>query len=99
MSHRYPNRHTTILKTSRWIFALMLQEELFQASIVSNLPGTGAINSAVFYANRIQPRVAFRTTDDVCFGNREDELAITPNAAGIERPCAATCRPGRRKRG
>src|SRR5215470_1880801 len=85
MSHGYSRRHTPILKTPRWIFTLMFQEELIQASIVSNLPVSRAVISAVFYAGRIQPGVAFRTADDVWLGNRQDEFAIAPDATGVKR--------------
>src|SRR5260370_978291 len=74
-------------------------EELIQASIVSNLPVSRAVISAVFYAGRIQPRVAFRTADDVWFGNRQDEFTIAPDATGVKRGCAGTCQPGQGKRG
>src|SRR5260370_8749735 len=98
MSHGYSRRHTPILKTPRWIFTFMFQEELIQASIVSNLPVSRAVISAVFYAGRIQPRVAFRPADDVWFGNSQDEFTIAPHATAVKPGRAATGRPGQRKR-
>src|SRR5260370_21528257 len=99
MSHGHSRRHTPILKTPRWIYTSMCQEDLIQARIVSNLPVSRAVISAVFYAGRIQPRVAFRTADDVWFGNRQDEFTIAQDATGVKRGCAGTCQPGQGKRG
>src|SRR5260370_21550930 len=88
-----------MLKAPRWIFPFMPHEELSQASIVANLTVSRAVISAVFYAGRIQPRVAFRTADDVWFGNRQDEFTIARDATGVKRGCAGACQPGQGKRG
>src|SRR5689334_3328943 len=99
MRHRHAHRHTTILKTARGIFPLMLEEELLQASIETNLSMTATPRTTVIYTHWIESCIALWPTNDILLRHWQDQLAIAPDTAIVKQSGNSTKRPRGRMRG
>jgi hypothetical protein len=93
MCHRDANRHAPVFETSRWILAFVLQKEVFEASIQTNVSVSCSTSPTVLATNGIECGIALWSAHYIAFRCWQNQFTVSPDTTGIQQVLIRTDRP------